>query len=148
MSRGGGTVADMRTASGGTSQPGCTTAKLCRWFCAALVAVAVLIGGCAESGAELVEDLDFLNEGWSQSPMATNLCDTFPEDRAPTSHEDCLRFAEYLDGQGCPIGAFLFGFMTLPGEEQDPLDRRLDDGWAEVGTRYGCEIELSRFSSP
>lgn len=111
----------------------------------AVAATALLIGGCSGSNDELAEGLEFLNEGWAQTPMADDLCTTFPEDRSAGSTDECLAFAQYLDQQGCPIGAFLFGFTTLAGEGQNPIGTGLDAGWAEVGIRYGCDIRLADF---
>jgi hypothetical protein len=105
--------------------------------------LAVLLASCSDSGADLVEDLPFLNEGWSETPMAMNLCDSLVE-RSPRPDRDlCLRFAAHVDQQGCPIGAFLFGLMTL--DVEDPLAVVSASGWDEIGLRYGCDVGFREF---
>ena len=96
--------------------------------------------GNDSSGDELIESLDFLNEGWSASPMAVNMCTNVWSDT-----EGCLAFAEYLDEQGCPIGAFTWGHLTLSDTSTDLLATDLVDEWEDVGTKYRCEIDLVEF---
>lgn len=110
----------------------------------ALVAIlTLLLAACSDSGADLAEDLPFLNEGWSETPMAVNLCESLVE-RTPRPDTDlCLRFAEHVDQQGCPIGAFLFGVMTL--DVEDPLAIESAPGWDEIGLRYGCDVGFRAF---
>ena len=107
-----------------------------------VMALWVVLAGCGDDsgGDELIESLDFLNEGWSASPTAVSMCTNLWSDT-----EGCLTFAEYLDEQGCPIGVLTWGHLTLSDTNTDLLANDLAREWEDVGTKYACEIDLVEF---
>ena len=64
-----------------------------------------------------------------------------------TPLDDCLAFAAYLDGEGCPNGAFFSGFLFDVNDLPDPLHPTAGEEWAEIGSRWDCSIDLADFNS-
>jgi hypothetical protein len=120
---------------------------------ATAVVLALAISACANSGdsarQRLEEDLResveaVLDEGWSQTPSVAGLCEYGD---AETPSDRCLAYAAYLDAEGCPIGAFSFGFLYLVADFPDPLHATAEEEWTEISTRYDCSIDLADFNS-